>query len=79
MTNKLTKHNCTCNCPITGRHCIKCEDAEPHICEFNAVPVVCRKCSKQLLVHEVEILNSIYDIGTYCGNESCEMYEIIIR
>lgn len=52
---------------------------EPHICEENLVPVLCRKCKKQLLAHEIEILNMFYEVGVYCGNESCEMFEIIIR
>jgi hypothetical protein len=38
----------------------------------------CRKCEGVLIVKEIEILNSYYEVGAYCHDKKCEMFEILI-
>ena len=38
----------------------------------------CRKCDSEQLPHEIEILNTFYEVGAYCPSESCELFKILM-
>lgn len=39
---------------------------------------LCLKCEKHLAASEVEILNQYYEIGSFCDNEECERYLLLV-
>lgn len=39
---------------------------------------LCFKCGKNLVVSEIEILGSFYEIGGFCNDEKCERFLLLV-